>query len=124
MDLAAELAGHLFRLRIWSGLSLAAGTVLLIGDRRSGFAAMTLGWAVINLLIVLASARGAPPTDVAAFRRFLAFNLVLNCIWIGIGMAMVRNRGNAWVGQAGLAMIVQGIVLQILDLFLYVRVTL
>lgn len=124
MDLAAELAGHLFRLRIWSGLSLVAGIALLIGDRRSGFAAMTLGWAVINLLIVWASARGAPPTDLAAFRRFLGFNLVLNLVWIGIGMAMMRNRGNAWVSQAGLAMIAQGVVLQALDAFLYVRITL
>ncbi|RYG43263.1 hypothetical protein EON79_17330 [bacterium] len=124
MDLAAELAGHLFRLKIWSGLSLVAGIALMIGDRRSGFAAMTLGWAVINLMIVWASGRGAPPTDVEAFRRFLGLNLVLNCVWIGIGMAMARNRGNPWVGQAGLAMIVQGAVLQALDLFLYVRVTL
>ncbi len=121
MPLAAELAAHLLRLKVWAGVSLLWGLVLLLGDWRSGFGGMTVGWAVINLLIAFAASRGAPPTDTDGFRRFLAFNLGLNLVWIAIGIAMTRNRGNPWVASAGGAMIVQGGVLMALDLLLYAR---
>lgn len=121
MDLAAELVGHLLRLKVWSLASLAVGALFLLGDRRSGFGAMTVGWAAVNLAIVWASGRGAPPADADGFRRLLLFNLGLNLVWIAIGVLMMRNRTSVWVSQAGLAMVIQGVVLQVLDILLYVR---
>lgn len=121
MTLEGELRAHLLRLGVWSVLSLVAGIVLLARDRAGGFGVMTLGWAVVNLAIVGFSLRSATPPDPEPFRRFLAFNLGLNLVWIAIGLAMWRNRGNAWVSSAGIAMAVQGTVLQVLDAILYAR---
>lgn len=119
--LQLELVAHLGRLTASSFASILFGVMVLMRDRRSGVAAMTLGWAVVNLAIVGASLAGEPPKDPEAFLQFLRFNLVLNFVWIGIGVVMARSRRNSWVAGAGRAMIVQGVALEALDLILYLR---
>lgn len=129
--LQLELVGHLGRLTAWSFGSLFFGAMVLLRHLRSrvpaatlGAGAMTLGWAAADLAIILISARSGPPKDPEAFRRFLGLNLMLNLVWIGIGLAMARNRTNPWTKGAGLSMIVQGAALQALDGLLYVRISL
>ena len=118
--LARELGAHLFRLKLWAGLSIVWGVALLVRDRAGGFGGMTLGWGAINLLIAVLAARGAPPGDYDGFRRFLAFNLGLNLVWIGIGYAMARSP-QAWPQGGGRAMMLQGAVLMALDGYLFAR---
>ena len=117
--LEIDLIMHLARLTAWSFASLFIGLMILIRDRKSGFAAMTTGWAAVNLAIVWFSLKSEPPTDPAAFRQFLGLNLMLNCVWIVIGLAMALIRRNPWVMGAGRAMVIQGVALQILDGVLY-----
>ena len=122
-DLLLEHLGHLSRLTAWGLVSVAAGLLLFLRDRKSGFGPMTAGWGFVNVLIVAAAVRGEGVGDPEAYRRFLLFNIGLNVLWLGIGFGMFRNRKNAWVSLAGLAMMQQAAVLQGLDLFHYWRIT-
>lgn len=110
--LRAALDGHLLRLTVWSVLSLVVGLALVRRDR--GFGIMTVGWALVNLAIVVGSRLGSGPGPLGPFREFLAFNLGLNFGYIGVGVALaVVGRGLA--RGAGVAVAVQGAALLVLD---------
>lgn len=110
---------HLWRLTFWSLASLATGLLILLRHRKSGFGAMTAGWGLVNMLILIAILRQPPSVDPHAYRGLVRLNLGLNLVWLAIGAAMMRSRNNPWVAAAGLAMVQQAAVLEALDGFLY-----
>ena len=93
-----ELNAHLFRLAIWSVVSLVAGVSLMLASSDMflrSFGGMNLAWAIINLLICFFSWRGKTEPKLTTFREVLALNLGLNCGYMGIGGTLLA------LGDAG-----------------------
>ena len=126
--LALERA-HLARLALWGGASLIAGAILLAVVRRPArspllfhFALQTALWGAIDLAFAAVGWNGLALRDLqsaARLDRFLWLNLGLDAGYVGIGTAIA---GTSWVlGRrlggvgAGVAIVVQGMALLVLD---------
>lgn len=130
--LAIERA-HLLRLSIWGGASLIVGSVLLVLLRvrrhRSSmldhFGIQTAAWGALILALSLAGLQHLELRDLAGatrLDRFLWLNIGLDTGYVMVGITLlvlgwrvIRRLG--LVG-AGLAVIVQGSALALLDLVL------
>jgi hypothetical protein len=117
-----ELTAHLKRLGFASIVSLFGGIFVTIDSPfNQGFSTLTTGWAIINLIICIASALGRnKPMLIQKTREFLWLNMGLNCGYIGVGAAMAIL-GDPWTHGAGWAVIVQGAILFVLDGYLIRR---
>jgi len=130
--LAIERA-HLIRLSIWGGACLIVGSVLLglLRSRRyrssllEHFGIQTAAWGALILAISLAGLQRLELRDLAGatrLDRFLWLNIGLDCGYVMVGITLlvlgwlVRRR--AGLVGAGLAVIVQGSALALLDLVL------
>lgn len=117
--LPSFLAAHLLRLGVWSVLCLIVGVAGIATSRDANWRAffgMTAGWAAVNALIALASRAGAPPKVVAPFREFLWLNVGLNVAYISVGITMALLAGDRGpIKFTGLAIVIQGIGLLVLD---------
>jgi hypothetical protein len=130
--LALERA-HLVRLIVWGGASLLVGSVLLglmrIRGHRSAlldhFGIQTVAWGAIDLALALAGLHRIELRDLAGatrLDRFLWLNIGLDVGYILVGITLLAfgwrlGRRLGLVG-AGLAVIVQGSALALLDLVL------
>jgi hypothetical protein len=132
--LALERA-HLFRLALWGGGSVLAGTLLLallaLRARRGAggsplvhhFAIQTAAWGAIDLGLVAFAGRGLAlrdQTGAAELERFLWLNLGLDVGYVGVGVTLAvaawsLGRRLGGVG-AGLGVVTQGLALFVLDL--------
>ena len=135
--LAAEGA-HLLRLLLWGAASLLVGTGLLawlrLGARRSAlleqFAIQTAAWGTAELALAgLARASLAMRDLTAATRldRLLWLNLGLDAGYamLGLALALVGWRLARHLGYvgAGIAIVVQGGALALLDLTLALQIS-
>ena len=126
--LAAEL-GHLHRLMLWGGASLAAGLALLLVVARAHrspllfhFALQTAAWGAVDLVIALSGIRGAAARDLAAatrLDRLLWLNVGLDAGYVAVGItialcAWLLGRRLGGIG-AGVGIVVQGLALLLLD---------
>ena len=120
--LRTPLIAHLKRLIRWSLACMLAAVLLLLGPGEKptlpSFSLMTIAWASVNLSIVLLAWYGKPPKSKEAFLRFLNINLYLNFGYILVGILMA-SLGNTEVRAMGVAVILQGVGLQWLDLTLH-----
>ncbi|HET9010406.1 MAG TPA: hypothetical protein VFN38_01260 [Gemmatimonadaceae bacterium] len=130
--LSAERA-HLLRLLVWAGGSLLAGTALLawlqIGRRRSAllehFALQTAGWGAAELAFGAVARASLAPRDLAGatrLDRLLWLNIGLDggYVLVGLTLAVIGwtlRRRLGLIG-AGLAIVLQGVALMLLDLLL------
>lgn len=112
---ANRLREHLRRLAYWSAGSIVVGAIVMPWNR--DFSTMTIGWAVVNLVIVTASWRSKPPTSLPSLREFLAFNLGLNLAYLAVGVALWLAGHPGW----GLAISIQSLALEGLDAYLLQR---
>jgi hypothetical protein len=123
--LALKLRAHLGRLTIWSVVSLLIGAALIYAAQDEwvrGFGWLTAGWAAVNLVIALLGLRGKPPTERPKFREFLFLNQGLNVGYMMAGAALFFGAGEPFLRGAGLAVVIQGLGLFVLD-GLLVRLT-
>jgi hypothetical protein len=129
--------GHLRRLGAWAMLSVLSGTALLawLAVRRTTapmlrhFGIQTVAWGAVNALIALWAWRGLAMRDFAGTQR------LLNILWLNTGLDVgyaavgvtLAITGWKW-GQrlgavgAGLAVVLQGLVLALLDYRLIVLI--
>jgi hypothetical protein len=130
--LAVERA-HLIRLVLWGGASLLVGTVLLgllrIRGHRSAlldhFGVQTAAWGGIELALALAGLHQLELRDLAGatrLDRILWLNIGLDAGYVMVGITLIvlggkLARRTGFIG-AGLAVIVQGLALALLDLVL------
>lgn len=86
---------------------------------RHGFALLSAGWCLVNLIIVAASKLFGGPTPLPQLREFLAFNVGLGFAYVGVGVTMAAmSQGRPFARGAGLAVTLQGTVLLVLDAWL------
>lgn len=114
----AEMDAHLVRLLWWSFAWFVAGLVLLYraDEFRRGFASLSAGWCVVNLIIVFFGFRDRTEPVLGQTREFLAFNLGLNIAYMAVGITLVvlgADRG--FQRGAGYAVLIQGLALLVLD---------
>jgi hypothetical protein len=130
--LAVERA-HVIRLMFWGGASLLVGGVLLglmrVRGHRSAllehFGIQTMAWGAIELALALTGFRRLELRDLAGatrLDRFLWLNIGLDVGYVMVGMTLLvigwrMTRRLGLVG-AGMAVIVQGSALALLDLVL------
>ncbi len=130
--LAAERA-HLVRLLVWGGGSVLVGTALLAwlhrGRRRSAllkhFGTQTAAWGAVELAFGATALGTLATRDLAGatrFDRLLWLNVGLDAGYVLVGLTFLATgwrlgRRLGMVG-AGLAIVVQGIALGLLDLVL------
>lgn len=130
--LAAERA-HVIRLLVWGGGSMVAGTALLAwlraGRRRSAllehFGLQTAAWGAVELslgLILRGSLAVRDLSGATRLDRFLWLNVGLDGGYLLVGATLVvtgwsLGRRMGMVG-AGIAVVLQGIALALLDLVL------
>jgi hypothetical protein len=130
--LAAERA-HVLRLLVWAGGSVLVGTALLAwlyrGRRGSSllahFGIQTVGWGAAELAFGAIALGTLAPRDLAAatrLDRLLWLNIGLDAgyVLVGTTLGIVGWRLGRRLGMvgAGLAIVVQGIALALLDLVL------
>lgn len=122
---------HLLRLFVWSGLSIIAGTLVLVmlAARRSRspllthFAIQMAGWGVVFAGIAAVGWHGLHLRDFSGasrLERITWLNMGLDIGYVGIGAALAiagRSLGRrmAVVG-AGAGIVVQGLALLLIDL--------
>lgn len=135
--LAAEGA-HLLRLLAWGAASLLVGSALLawlrMGGRRSAlleqFAIQTAGWGAAEIALASVARASLGVRDLAGatrLDRLLWLNVGLDAGYIMLGLALTivgwrLARQLGYVG-AGLAIIMQGGALMLLDLVLAVQIS-
>lgn len=135
--LAAEGA-HLLRLLAWGAASLLVGSALLswlrMGGRRSAlleqFAIQTAGWGAAEIALASVARASLGVRDLAGatrLDRLLWLNVGLDAGYIMLGLALTivgwrLARHLGYVG-AGLAIIMQGGALMLLDLVLAVQIS-
>lgn len=135
--LAAEGA-HLLRILLWGGASLLVGTGLLawlrLGARRSAlleqFAIQTAAWGTAEIALAALAQASLGMRDLAAatrLDRLLWLNLGLDAGYVMLGLALgivgwrlARHLG--YVG-AGIAIVVQGGALALLDLTFAIQIS-
>jgi hypothetical protein len=130
--LAVERA-HLIRLTVWGGASLLVGSVLLglmrLRGHRSAllehFGLQTTAWGAIELALALMGSRRLELRDLAGatrLDRFLWLNIGLDIGYVMVGMALLvlgwRMARRMGLVGAGMAVVVQGSALALLDLVL------
>jgi hypothetical protein len=130
--LAAERA-HVIRLLVWGGCSLLVGTALLawlqMGRRRSAllehFGIQTAAWGTVELALGAIALGSLGVRDLAAATRldrllWLNVGLASGFVLVGLTLLLVGLRLGRRLGLmgAGLAVVVQGIALAVLDLLL------
>lgn len=130
--LAAEGA-HVVRLLAWGSGSVLIGTALLawlrVGHRRSSllqhFGIQTAAWGAVVLVIGALAYISLSPRDLAAATRldrllWLNVGLDIGYALVGFTLVMVGWRFGRRLGLvgAGLAVVIQGIALALLDLVL------
>jgi hypothetical protein len=128
--LAVERA-HLIRLMVWGGASLLVGTALLGAMRIRGhrsalldhFGLQTAVWGVIDLVLALRNLHRLELRDLAGATRldrilWLSIGLDVGYVMVGITLLVLGWRLARRLGLvgAGLAVIVQGLALALLDL--------
>lgn len=128
--------GHLVRLLVWSLASMLAGTVCLAWRRRAAAPSFWLhagiqsvAWGAVDLGIVALAWSGLSPRDLAgaiALDRFLWLNVGLDVGYAMVGATLVilgmRAPVRLGLVGAGVAVIVQGVALAVLDLVLSARI--
>jgi hypothetical protein len=130
--LAIERA-HLIRLIVWGGASLLVGSALLGLLRMRGhrsslldhFGIQTAAWGALILLLALAGLMRLELRDLAGatrLDRFLWLNIGLDTGYVMVGVTLVvlgwRVMRRLGLVGAGLAVVVQGSALALLDLVL------
>ena len=122
---------HLLRLIVWAAVSVLTGTVLLtmLLARRirspllTHFALQTAGWGIVVAVIAGLGWRGLHLRDVsgaARLERLVWMNTGLDLGYLGIGVTLIvvgrlLGRRMSLVG-AGVAVVIQGAALFLLDL--------
>lgn len=122
---------HLTRLAFWAGASLIVGAVAVFRVRRTSgpskdfwrhFGIQCAAWGAVDFLIVLAAWGGLGPRDVAgaiALDRFLWLNVGLDVGYSMVGLTLLtlglRAPRRLGLAGAGVAIVVQGVALAILD---------
>lgn len=130
--LSAERA-HLVRLLVWAAGSLLAGTALLawlqVGRRRSAllehFGLQTAGWGAAEMAFGAIARASLAARDLAGatrLDRLLWLNIGLDGGYVLVGVTLavtgwVLGRRLGLIG-AGLAIVLQGVALALLDLLL------
>lgn len=130
--LAVERA-HLIRLIVWGGASLLVGSALLglmrVRRHRSAlldhFGIQTMAWGAIDLALAAAGLRRLELRDLAGatrLDRFLWLNIGLDVGYVLVGITLLvvgwRLARRMGLVGAGMAVIVQGSALALLDLVL------
>lgn len=130
-SLLALERGHLLRLAVWGGMSVVVGTLLitmLVAQRTHApfakqFAIQTAAWGAIDLAICAWGWKGLALRDYAAATKlvnFLWLNTGLDAGYVMLGATLALTcwkLGPKFGGiGAGVAIIVQGIALVLLDL--------
>ena len=129
---------HLLRLIIWGAASLLAGTGVIawlkVGGRESTllrqFAIMSAAWGVLDLVVGLMLLTQLSMRDVAGatrLDRLLWLNIGLDAGYVLVGLTLIVvgwkiGRRLGLVG-AGIAVIVQGLALALLDLVLAAQIS-
>ena len=115
------MVAHCDRLIIVAALFIVAGLfVVRRPDPVGSLGWMTIGWSVVNILIALPG-RLSPKVDPKTIDDLLAFNLGLNVAYVAVGITLLVL-GNPRVRGAGIAVMVQGINLLVLDGYLYSQI--
>ena len=130
--LAVERA-HLIRLVVWGGASLLVGSTLLGLMRARGhrsalldhFGIQTMAWGTVELVLAATGLQRLELRDLAGatrLDRFLWLNVGLDAGYVMVGITLLAlgwrvTRRMGLVG-AGMAVIVQGAALALLDLVL------
>ena len=129
---------HLLRLLVWGAASVLAGTALLawlrVGSRQSAllkhFAIMSAAWGAVALATGLVLWSQLSVRDVAGatrLDRLLWLNIGLDAGYVLVGVTLVMMGWN--VGRrlgligAGIAVVVQGFALALLDLVLAAQIS-
>lgn len=123
--------GHLVRLSTWAVASLALGLAALGWARRLAPAPRSFwqhlgiqsaAWGVVDLMIVAAAWNGLVARDLAgaiALDRFLWLNIGLDVGYAMVGITLVvfgaRSPRRTGLIGAGVAIVLQGIALAVLD---------
>jgi hypothetical protein len=130
--LAAERA-HLLRLILWGASSLLVGTALVamlrIGRPRSSllkhFGIQTAVWGAVELGVALILLRSLALRDLAGATRldrtlWMRIGLDMGYVLVGITLAVIGWRAMRRLGfvGAGIAIILQGTALAVIDLLL------
>lgn len=135
-----ELAerSHLLRLLVWSAVSILAGTAVLAwlhaGLRRSDllkhFAVQTAAWGAVEALMTAWFWMALAPRDLASatrLDRILWLNIGLDVGYVLVGTTLVvaglKMGRRLGVAGAGMAIIVQGAALALLDLVLAAQIS-
>lgn len=128
--LASERA-HLLRLLLWGAASVLVGTALIatMGARRHRspllylFALVTAGWGVADVILALWELHTIASRDLAGatrLDRFLWFNVGLDAGYLLVGLTLAvmgwRLARRAEAIGAGIAIVVQGLALAVLEL--------
>lgn len=128
--------GHLVRLLVWALASMLAGAACLAWRRRAvapGFwlhaGIQSVAWGAVDLGIVALAWSGLSPRDLAgaiALDRFLWLNVGLDVGYAMVGATLLilgaRAPKRPGLVGAGVAVIVQGVALAVLDLVLSARI--
>jgi sulfite exporter TauE/SafE len=105
---------------IFGGLAfLAAGSSEVL----RAFLTWTIGWCLVNLVIVAASWRGKPPKSISQFREFLMLNQGLNVGYIATGLFVGILGKTEVIQSSAWAVLIQGVALLVLDSILLQKVT-
>jgi hypothetical protein len=130
-QLLALEKGHVDRLLLWGAASLLTGATLSLVLRGKQvdspllrhFAIQTWAWGLVDLAIAFWALRGLALRDFEAMvslDRFLWLNIGLDGGYVGVGAALAivgwRLRTDGGLQGAGLAVIIQGLALLLLDL--------
>lgn len=102
-------------LSAWAVGSVAAGAVLMACPVTRGFGRQTAAWGAVDGAIACAGIRGRRrrgPTDPSRLRRVLWLNAGLDVGYLAVGIRLSRTE--RWRGD-GLAVLVQGAFLLVLD---------
>ncbi|MDX2064642.1 MAG: hypothetical protein SFX74_02750 [Fimbriimonadaceae bacterium] len=115
----ALLAAHLDRLLLASGISIVVGAGLALRPEpvRIG-GGMTVGWALVNILIALPGKLNPGVSDPMNLRDVLAVNCGLNVAYIAVAITLMIL-GKPRAKSAGAAVLVQGLILFVLDAVLF-----
>lgn len=131
--LLAVERGHLVRLSVWGGASLVVGSVLLglmrLRGRRSSllthFGIQTAAWGGLTLALALGGLQRLQLRDLAGatrLDRLLWLNIGLDIGYVMVGVTLLlfgwRVLRRLGLVGAGLAVVVQGSALALLDLVL------
>jgi len=116
------LTAHMDRLIVSAIVSIIVGAVFALrpDEAQRTFGWMTVGWALVNLAIAIFGRMDRSEPNLAQTREFLAFNLGLNIAYIAVAIALMAL-GKPAVRGAGLAVAIQGVLLLVLDGYLFWR---